>query len=227
MVKIIDKQNRSILGEGRSYQMGFAFLKKEKDGVFKTVQPISPCKDYLNDVVYSEKTGKPVSAYGLHYEKQDIYDADRAYMVIRIMENFSGSKYSNFDKDTQNLKDNYKTLQNFINHFEAQLGAEPSEIIDTEENGRFFISLPLLWCETTYLISLYSLLLRVGQFFKGDKSPEEYIAKFTEFQPDTYLLSSAKPKLEKILKSTTFEQNMDKFYGGTDVHNHGIVAHNL
>ena len=52
MIQIINKQCRSKLCEGRSYQMGFAFLKKLDNNTFETVQPISPCKDYLNDVIF-------------------------------------------------------------------------------------------------------------------------------------------------------------------------------
>ena len=74
MLKIIDKQNRGKLNEGRNYQMGFAFCKKVSNKVLETIQPISPCKDYLNDVVYSERTGKNVSAYGLNTSKLGLFD---------------------------------------------------------------------------------------------------------------------------------------------------------
>ena len=86
MSKLIDKQNRRTLGEGRNYGMGMACLKKDGDN-FETVCPITACKDFISDVIYSELTGKPYYAYGLSTSKKDIFDYknDEAYFVFAIL----------------------------------------------------------------------------------------------------------------------------------------------
>ena len=226
---IINNKERSVLSEGRNYQMGFAFLKKIDDNNYETVQPISPCKDYLNDVVWSENCGKPVHAYGLSYKKQNIFEKqDRAYLAISICNKKAGSlfNYADFEKDSQNLKENYKTLQSFMNDYEDDLGIERTEITEVS-NNLYFVRISLFWVNTTYLISLWSLLMRVGQFYKGENSAKEFVETFKAFPPDIYILNSAKPKLEKLLNGVIPKQNFDDLHGGTDVHNCGIVDFNF
>ena len=85
------------------------------------VTPISPCKDYLNDVVWSEAVNKSVSIYGLSYEKKDIYDKKYAYIIISILTSKSGTEYPTYKKDVERLEENYKKLESFINYFEENL----------------------------------------------------------------------------------------------------------
>src|SRR5678815_2084268 len=150
-IVLSDKKDRKILSEGRNYQMGFAFCKKESHGKYSTVQPISACKDYLNDVVYSEMTGKPCAAYGLSVKKENIYDeeAGYAYMVIKILPYQRSSNYPNQEKDMQNLKENYKLLEKFINYFEEKKGLPHLSQITEIDEDRFFIRVPLFWCRAT------------------------------------------------------------------------------
>jgi hypothetical protein len=231
-IVLSDKKDRKILSEGRNYQMGFAFCKKESHGKYSTVQPISACKDYLNDVVYSEMTGKPCAAYGLSVKKENIYDeeAGYAYMVIKILPYQRSSNYPNQEKDMQNLKENYKLLEKFINYFEEKKGLPHLSQITEIDEDRFFIRVPLFWCRATYLTSLYALLLRVGQFWKGDNSPQEYLDKFSnEFQPDSYMIPQIRPKLKKILTQEIPPQDLVKLgsSGNYAIHNFGICAVNL
>jgi hypothetical protein len=230
-ISLVDKQNRGILSEGRNYQMGFAFCKKEGKGKYATVQPISPCKDYLNDTVYAELTGKPCAAYGYSCKKENIYDEKEgyAYVVIKLLgSKYGDGSYPNMDADKKNLKENYKTLEKFINYFEEQKGLDKRSQITEVDDDRYFIKVPLFWCQATYLISLYTLLLRTGQFWKGEGTPQEYIDNFgKEFPPDSYMITAAKPKLAKILTQKVKPQDLSEFRGGSDVHNHGIVAANI
>jgi len=49
-IDVLHKRNN--LAEGRNFGMGFGFLKKLSNTKYKTIMPISPCKDYINDVLY-------------------------------------------------------------------------------------------------------------------------------------------------------------------------------
>lgn len=226
-MKLIDKKKRSVLGEGRNFGMGFAFCKKDSDDTFSTVQPISPCKDYLNDVVWSEAVDKSISAYGLSYKKQGIFDGERAYMVISIMEYFGGGKYNEYDADYARLKKGVANLVKFMNWFEKKLKLEVLTEIEEVEENKYFITFSHYWCKGTYLISLYSLLLRVGQFYSGKGLPSTYLKNFKDFPADTYILNGALPKLNKLLEGGYVEQDMTKLSGGTSVHNLGIIGFNM
>lgn len=228
MLKIIDKQNRGKLMEGRNYQMGFAFCKKVSNKVFETIQPISPCKDYLNDVVYSERTGNPVSAYGLSTKKIDLFTRKRkAYLAIKIMDYYGYNGFNKLAQHTENLKNNYANLNKFLNYFEEKLGMSKTQVAPAD-NDSFVLILPIGWTKYNYAISLYSLLARVGQFYDGTTDPITFMETYKDFPEDSYLVKSIVPKVKKLLDIGKLpEQNLNDLGSGTNVHNAGIAAFNL
>lgn len=228
MKTLTDKQNRNVLGEGRNHQMGFAFCQLNKDGSLETVQPISPCKDYLNDIVYCEHMKIAMTAYGLKYSPQGIFKGtDLAYLAIKILPYMNGTKYGEFDKHEENLKNNIKNLQKFINYFDKAFALEKTIIHPSTLDGAFAVEFSQEWCKYTYTISLFSLLLRIGQFYDGKKTPVEHIKTFSAFAQDTYLVNSIKDKIMKLLDLKRFpELDMKTLTQGTGVHNFGIMAFN-
>lgn len=219
MLNIINKQNRGKLHEGRTYQMGFAFCKKDGD-IYTTVQPISPCKDYLNDVVYAETTGKQCIAYGLTYKKEDIFD-DRAYLALAICQT-----YHNYNKDVANLSANYKNAGKFINKIEELLKIEPSEIQEVEPNLYLF-NFSLTWVKGLYAISLLSLLLRVSQWYDGSQDVFEYLKSFKEIPDDIYMINGMLPKLNKLIEVGMPEQDLSTISSGLTVHNSGVLSYKI
>ena len=223
MITLIDKQDRRKLNEGRSYQMGFAFLKKTGNQEYETVIPITACKDYLNDVVWSEHVDKEISAHGLHYSKVGIFDGNTAYMVISILPNLYGSEYDGQKEDTKNLQENFKVLQEFMNYIEQLLLLDVKTSIEEIEHNKYLVTFSYEWCKGTYLISLYTLLLRAGQFYKeGD--PLEFLEKFSRGQ-DTYMVQQMYPKLKKLIEKGFVQQDLATMFGGTQVHNCGIIGY--
>jgi hypothetical protein len=233
MIQIINQQCRSKLGEGRSYQMGFAFLKKVKDETFETIQPISPCKDYLNDVIFAEHTNKPISAFGCKLSgKQDIFDKEFGYMAISICKYKYPSNYdtNKYPIDVKRLKDNREKLESFINQIEEYFNLDwfnNTTIVEVSDN-LYFIEVPIIWTKSTYMISLYSLLLRVGQFYEDTTiDPIEWLEKFNAFLDDVSLVKQALPKLKNILKYGPLPQDFSNLRGDTSTHNLGIIAYKL
>lgn len=228
LTNFIDNQNRKVLGEGRNYQMGFGFCKRTEDGI-ETVSPISPCKDYLNDVVYCEHMGVQMTAYGLNYTGQGIFkNTDKAYLAIQIKEYFHGGPYPNMEKDTKNLAENIGNLEKFINFFDDVFGFDRTTIEPCSKEGVFIVTFSQNWCKYTYTISMFSLLLRVGQFFYADKEPMDFLENFNAFGPDTYLVKSALPKIKKLMELKAFPDfDLKTLSPGTPTHNYGIVGYNL
>lgn len=219
--EFIDKTNRNILGEGRNYGLGFAFCKRDGN-TLTTIQPISPCKDYLNDVVYSEYTGKPFQAHGLHTKKRNIFDHGEGYLVFSVCPYMGGGKYSNYDRDLECLKQNEENVMIFINWFEEKFGLKERTIISKLEENKYLAVVPLFWTKATFLISLYSFLIRIGIFYDGKQAPMDYFANFNKDSSDQYMINSIKPKLEKVLNGGKFpKQDMNNLSG---VHSNGICA---
>jgi len=218
---IKDKENRGSLVESRSYQMGFAFLKKTND-CFETVQPISTCKDYLNDIVWSEHVNKPVLAYGLKYTKQGIFNGKTSYMVIKILNYMTPAQYipyTNFEAHKQGLSKNYINIETLLNWVEHKLGIENSKVIKAK-NDMYLVEMPYFWSSSTYLISIYSLLIRMAQFWDGNATPAEFLNSYNN-PLDIILWMQYKPKLLLMLAGHKIEQTLDPATG-PNIHNEGM-----
>jgi len=203
MKTIINNQDRNVLNEGRNSGMGFAFLKQKSKFEFETVQPPSPCKDYLNEVVFTENTGVPTKAHGFVYSKKlDIFD-DSFYLTINIIKskagNFSYTDYS-FESLQKSLKTNYKNMEYFINYFEEELNLKKSKFQKTEGGEYIFISGSKAWVKSTIAISLYSLLVRASISYT-DKTmcPLNFLKNRLCPKPELDLITQIIPALEQIL----------------------------
>ncbi len=195
-MKIIEKHNRKTLHEGRNYGMGFSFCTKNKSD-YETVQPISPCKDYLNDVVYVENTGKEIGRiYGLEHKPIGCLDDKIAYLACRILHYSNGVDYKDYDKEKEALSKNYKAIEQGINTFEDILHIPKSVVYLTEDND-LLIEVPEWWYRDTWRISFYSLLVRSLIYYDGTKDVKEYLTTFEG--PEKYYMTTSMPKMDKII----------------------------
>lgn len=244
-VKIKEVKNRGVLNEGRNSGMGFAFLKKTKslvtrEVVYKTVQPVSPCKDYLAEVVFTELTGIGTQGCGLKYPKKlNIQDKDYFYMAIQIQKTKDGAYhgYSTFEKDLNNLNDNYKNIEVFINKIEEDLQLKNKTTILKANDDYYLINVPKEWCISSIMISMYTLLIRCAQVYDGKQDHNEFMEKLSGDMKniDGGLLKSALPKIKEILKTKKFvpqykndlKQAEDKNNKWWSPHNNGICSWNL
>lgn len=231
MIKVTDNLNRGVLFEGRNYQMGFAFLKKVKPDQYETVQPISPCKDYMNDVVWAEQTGKVCKAYGLKYTPQDLFKGKSAfvYMGIKICDKQSGwGRYAgNIENDRKNLRENYKNIETLMREVEKSLKISgKTAILPTEDPDTFLVILPKKWVESTWLTSLYSLLMRAAQGYDGKMDIYEYFKQSANLhiERDLYLLNQAIEVLKEWSTEGIPAQDPNQFsVGNENVHKCGII----
>lgn len=216
---LIDKQNRGPLSEGRTYQLGFAFCKRSGTELH-TVHPLSPCKDYLNDVVYAETTGKSISAYGLSAKKQGIFEDGVGYLVIKILP-FKNGDYPEMQKDIENLRATYPNIERLLNHYETLLGLETKTTVEPLSENTYLLQVPLFWCSQLWLISLYSLLVRVAQWYKGGESPEDFLRNKNNFTQDSYLVQNAEGKLQRLLQGERPQEDLSGLHG-VCLHNAGV-----
>ncbi len=239
-IKIKEVCNRGVLGEGRDSGMGFAFLKKKKEGVFETVQPVSPCKDYLAEVVFTELTGIGTQGCGLKYPKKlDIEDKDYFYLAIQIQTRKGGGYHgrSTFEKDTESLKTNYVNIEKFINQIEDLLELKNKTTILKANDDYYLINVPKEWCISSIMISMYTLLIRCAQVYDGKQDVNEFMEKLSKDTSniDGPLLGTALPRIKEILKTKQFvsqyqrdlEQSLKKDNTYWSPHNNGICSWNM
>lgn len=179
-MNISEKQDRNVLSEGRNWGLGFAFCKKVDSTSYETIQPISACKDYLNDVIFIEYRNKPITACGLKLtEKSGLFDNKlKAFLAIKILpiqyEKSYHFNHRNYEDDKKLLASNYTNIQKFVNYFEEKFNFKTRTTIHPVNDDMYLVKFSKKWCTSTYAISLYSFLLRVAQDYKGE-DPIDYL----------------------------------------------------
>ncbi len=229
-MKIIDNEDRDKLNEGRSNGMGFAFLKKINKDHYVTVQPVSPCKDFLNEVLYVEKTGiKTPKIYGLEYgEKQNIFPYRYGFIGIRICKYKYDNDYNEqpFEEARDAFNANYKNVQSFMNQLEELLELKTKTKIEPSEDDHFLVKVPKFWLSKVYLLSLYTLLLRAYQKYDDSLPALEYYEQESPHYSDNGLIMGMNGKLQKIIAGDMPSQEFKKAFDVSSVGQTITTLHN-
>jgi hypothetical protein len=207
---LVDKKPRKVLGEGRNYGIGFAFAKR-KDSELHLVGPISPCREYLNDQLYSEITGKECYAHGYKAKKSGLLDDECLYVVIAVLPYHSGGTYAGQDKEMKWLAKHYRSIQWLINAIEGMIAKHQGVTsIEELETNRYVLMSPKFWGQSTYLISLLSFLVRVALEGKYEtpKDPMEWL-KSGPSCTDQYSLSDIIKKIKKMENGNFPKQDLE------------------
>jgi hypothetical protein len=161
------------------YGSGIEMCFVVRNGVsFKQVHPWVLCKDYLNDIVWANINSKKANIYGLEYDPNtsEKISLDKILVAVR---------------DPTNLKDFYTTRSRaggLLKAFESKHGFDKTKVFRAtvelkksfnksyrytnsqmcvyESDKRWMLSVPLL--------SLYTLLLRIGTLYNSKMSLEEF-----------------------------------------------------
>lgn len=228
-MKLINEFDRGVLIEGRTYELGFGFVKKEKDQ-YKTLMPISTCKDYLNDFVFGEKFEIPETPvkYGFKHKYIGIFKrSKRAYMLVSMLD-YLNCSWSKFNEYNELLNNNYKNIQYYINSVEDKLGIDTKTTLTKIGDNQYVAKFSLKWVSEVYLISLYSLLFRYGLHCNSkisfDELKEEHIDPNNDILFEFNNLKERVTKLaENGIKSDGY--NKDTYIG--TVHNNGFLTMEL
>lgn len=160
---------RPMLGEGRLSGIGSMFCKETGPNEYTLLGGITICKDYLHDILAAEHLDAKVDVYGFKYTKQEPFSGDFAYLAIAMLYSNRGGPCSEIE--------NWKELPKFLNYFEKSLGFDNlSNISATTDPLIYLLRVPIKWVETTYLISLLTLLVRIGYYWtKQQLSVTDYV----------------------------------------------------
>jgi hypothetical protein len=153
--------------EGRNQGIAIGFV----DNKLNTICPITPCKDFLNEVVYSEYTGIQIGQiYGFKHHIAGVFKGKRKInLAAAICKVNKDEPYFKIDK-TQ-----IKNTVKFINNIETRLNIPKTKVRQVDEFTIFRFS--NYWISQVYLISLYGLLIRLGVNYDGTNVLDYYISK--------------------------------------------------
>jgi hypothetical protein len=207
MVKIKLQAGRSKLNEGRNFGLSFAFAKKIDNKAYETVQPPSTCKDYLNDVVFVEQFSPTVAAvaYGLTYNKLGIFEQDgSAFLFIQPVGFVSSGKRNedigfSLKEEIETINRNINKVITVLNDFEERMGFNfKSYSIPTNQDGGYILHLPSQWVENPYMISCYSLMIRIAMYADELGNPLSII--LDTVSQDSSMILALKQRLQWMLK---------------------------
>lgn len=169
--QIINKFDRSKLGEGRNYGLGYSVLKKVDSLTFEALMAFTACKDYLNDFIYVESTGNSLErVYGFeHKYTGELKDKEFFYVGLKSLDYNHGSATHKYDKllIVQNvIKDNYENIIKIINNLEVELykghgnGYKEFTKFESLIDDTLVLKTPIFWSKFSFLFSMYGLFIR-------------------------------------------------------------------
>jgi hypothetical protein len=193
--------------------------------------PFVRCKDFLQDAVHGTIIQRTADHSGFTYDPKK-----HKPVCLKKMRLLAANSQD------PSLRDKIPSCLDFINQFEKELGIVKTKTTAVEcdepkqrykAGGVWLLEANQRWIRSPTMVSLYSLLVRVGFTHTLGKSYKETIAAIVEgklqaYQPaDQYRLQNAKKGIDRILKygdRTIFHKQMKKNYpAGISVysmHNH-------
>lgn len=150
-------------------KMIFAFVSSKKDG-YRQCHEFVKCRDFLHDAVRASLQKKSCEIYGFKYdpEKNPPVDTAKTRMLV--------SKYNvlhHADKASDKLLNELKEFmtrgRDILNYYEKLAGLKRRTILhkasvgDENEDGSLWLfEGPGMWMRSSYLVSMFSFLIRLG-----------------------------------------------------------------
>ncbi len=220
---------RSSLSEGRSRGVGHAFLRKTGPYSYEGIMPITACKDFLNDVVYTESTGKDWQAHGLFTKKTGVFEKQEfAYLETKVLKRYQGSPNDKrFNDECKAIKENAVNIEVLIVMMERGLKLSGPhsyiQMVDPKEDNHYVLALNINWVKSTFMISLVTLVARCGIWWDGKGGWRKFLDSYDHESGDEMSLKNAMRKYDWMVKNGVPVQNMDRI----SPHDLGIVSYQL
>jgi hypothetical protein len=152
--KIVWYQNHMFLNQAICSGLEFAFVSED----FKQCCPFVLCKDYLQDAIYNQiyKTKKKIFGFQYDPSKESPVCLSKAQLVIA-------------NSTDRKLRQKIPACLDFLNQIEKKLKINKTKIRECESppnkysaGGVWFFEGSKRWLASPPMISLYTLLIRVG-----------------------------------------------------------------
>jgi hypothetical protein len=202
-VKLWKKSN--FLSEiGQVTGIHYAFLSSEEDG-YKQCHPWVKCRDFLHDVLRGNISGKNENIYGFSYVSGTNPPLDTKNMRMMVKRNVASITEKTL-KETEKIMDSSVSILRCVEEYS---GIHPhTEVHKVAENKEFFIfeGSPE-WVSSTFMVSLYTFLIRLGAkkiSFKNKKelhaALKDLYKKKASSDHDITYLRTVHPFMDKIIE---------------------------
>ena len=154
---MLEKIKNSKRGQySEAFDKGFTMSLAQSDGKKMSILfPFTTCKDFLNDVIWSEKTGAEAHIYGFDWVKKGILNKS-LYLVLK-----DGTKLTKVQ--AKNLEKNLKFFAKTFGQKQGRVGFYKNHIFTKVDKG---------WFKHPYLFAMYTLFM--SSYDKNFETLEEY-----------------------------------------------------
>ena len=181
----------------------YAFLSSKTNG-YKQCHQWVKCRDFLHDALRSQITDKRESIYGFTYEPKVNPPVDLESMRLLVKRDAIKSE-TNASENTREMMNSALAM---IRWMEESNGIKPlSNLYCAAGNKDIYIFEGAAdWMESTFMISLYTFLIRLGGRKIVFKDKEDFDSKLTEFSKfsssdhDFRYLKTIQPFIYKIVE---------------------------
>lgn len=176
----------------------YAFLSND----YKQIHQLVWCKDFLHDAIYGQLTGKKISIYGFSYdpnEHQPLHlDSTRLMLASR--------KDRDFEKKIKCSLIFLNKIERHLKIFKTKIEKCASPPRHYAKSGVFIFNGSKRWMKSPPMISLYTLLIRVGMVHDPKCTWQETIDAIRNgslspyYTYDGNFLKDAKDGMDRIFK---------------------------
>lgn len=225
-MKIIEnvKSNLSEIGHGPK-EVQFAFIDDETG---KTITPFCMCKDFFNDMFWSNKVKKPITKFGFKWEPnkhKDVLNRDILSLTIRLRDKINYEKFFEItDKELKGVK-------SILNKFEKVNKFIKTKVEYSDEKKYLIISFDNKWSDVPYLLSAFLFIIRLGLTYDGKSDIIEYFKVTSKefISPnDAMYFKSAETRIKHLLEGKIDKKQNYEMYDEHTIHSSsGLVnCHN-
>lgn len=156
----------------------FAFMTSPKNG-YKACHEWVKCRDFLQDAVRTQLTGNACSIYGFKFDSKVNPPVDTCKMRMLV------SKYSFNENELLHFREKMTFALSLINHFEklAKISLTHLQEVNVKDSVKkmvFLFTGSKIWVQSPFLISMYTLLIRLGDKELKFKNAIELKEKFKD-----------------------------------------------
>jgi hypothetical protein len=226
------KHNPYLCEIGQPTGIHYAFLSADNKQCHQWIK----CRDFLNDALRNQISNKVDEIFGFSYNPKQGPSLDLGKMQMMIKRYHSGAEKNAVER----TKEIMASALAILNCIEEASGIKPPSVLHQvagEKEMYIFEGSPE-WMESTFMISLYTFLIRLGDkklVFKDKAGLDVALKELTEKKisdHDINYLKTSLPYIDKILekrKELTYVQKDGKHFMGESpigmFHNYtGIVA---
>jgi hypothetical protein len=203
------KSSGGLIEIAQTVGLQYSFLSPKNE----QCHPWIKCRDFLHDAYRGYMTDKKEGIYGFRYDPavNPPLDMEKMHMLVRL-NNYSGAYGAPKKEESEpskEISDIVKHALSIIHCIEKYGGIKPLSVVHqtTENKGVYVFEGARDWMESTFMVSLYTLLIRLGAKKVKFEDKKELDFKLEElYKPgkaldnDLKYFKSAHPFINNIVK---------------------------